>query len=157
MNHPRPVSGALSRQTWSNFFMPSRISSGVENSDPCHSICSKVLLQFPWFNKYQMQADEFFRRLRFFLQRVRDLPTVRSAVEIRNRAWLDKRLTELLREYKVALALTDISWMPRPLLERKGGHKRRQPSAVAGTFRTSGRASLIFKCHYTPVRTHGLR
>ena len=73
-----------------------------------------LLLQVPWFNKYQMQADEFFRRLRFFLQRVKDLPTVRLAVEVRNRAWLDKRLTDLLREYNVALALTDISRMPRP-------------------------------------------
>jgi len=73
-----------------------------------------LLPQFPWFSKYQMEADEFFRRLRFFLQRVKDLPTVRLAVEIRNRAWLDKRLTDLLREYNVALALTDISRMPRP-------------------------------------------
>jgi uncharacterized protein YecE (DUF72 family) len=25
-----------------------------------------LLLQFPWFNKYEIQADEFFRRLRLF-------------------------------------------------------------------------------------------
>jgi uncharacterized protein YecE (DUF72 family) len=35
-------------------------------------------------------------------------------VEIRNRAWLDKRLTDLLREHNVALAFTDLSMMPRP-------------------------------------------
>jgi hypothetical protein len=40
-------------------------------------------------------------------------------VEIRNRAWLDKRLTDLLREYNVALALTDISRMPRPWEKKK--------------------------------------
>ena len=78
-----------------------------------------LLLQFRWFNKYEIQADEFIRRLRFFLQRLKDLPTVRFVVEIRNKAWLDKRLTDLLREYNVALALTDISRMPRPWEKKK--------------------------------------
>jgi uncharacterized protein YecE (DUF72 family) len=73
-----------------------------------------LLLQFRWFNKYEIQADEFFRRLRFFIQRFKDLPSVRFVVEIRNKTWLDKRLTDLLREYNVALALTDLSNMPRP-------------------------------------------
>ena len=86
----------------------------VDRMDILDEKLGPLLLQFPWFNKYEMQADEFFRRLRFFLQRVKDLPAVRFAVEIRNRAWLDKRLTDLLREYNVALALTDISRMPRP-------------------------------------------
>ena len=36
------------------------------------------------------------------------------AVEIRNKTWLDARFTDLLREHKVALALTDTSFMPRP-------------------------------------------
>jgi uncharacterized protein YecE (DUF72 family) len=72
-----------------------------------------LLLQFPWF-KNEIQAEEFSRRLRFFLMRVKDLFTVRLVVEIRNKAWLDKRLTDLLREYNVALALTDLSNMPRP-------------------------------------------
>ena len=40
-----------------------------------------LLLQFPWFNKYEMQRDEFCRRLRFFLQRLKDLGTVRFVVE----------------------------------------------------------------------------
>ena len=78
-----------------------------------------MLLQFPWFNKHEIQADEFFLRLRYFLQRLKDLPTIRFVVEIRNRAWLDKRLTDLLREYNVALALTDISRMPRPWEKKK--------------------------------------
>ena len=73
-----------------------------------------MLLQFPKFTKYQIQADEFCRRLHFFLNRVKDLPTFRFAVEIRNKSWLDKRMTDLLREYNVALALTDTSFMPRP-------------------------------------------
>jgi uncharacterized protein YecE (DUF72 family) len=73
-----------------------------------------LVLQFPWFNKYEIQADEFFHRLRLFLQRVKTLPTVRFVIEIRNKAWLDQRLTDLLRKHNVALALTDLSNMPRP-------------------------------------------
>ena len=73
-----------------------------------------LLLQFPWLNMFEMQQDEFLRRLRFFLQRLTDLPTVRFVVEIRNRKWLDKPFTDLLREYNVALALTDLYRMPRP-------------------------------------------
>ena len=73
-----------------------------------------LLFQFPRFSKYEMQADEFSRRLRFFLSRAKNLSACRFAVEIRNRTWLDKRLTDLLREHNVALALTDTSFMPRP-------------------------------------------
>ena len=73
-----------------------------------------LVLQFPWFNKYEIEVDEFFRRLRLFLQRLKDLPTMQFVVEIRNRAWLDKRFTDLLREHNVALALTDLTNMPRP-------------------------------------------
>lgn len=73
-----------------------------------------LLLQFPRFSKDEIQAKEFTSRLRFFLNRVKDLHPVRLVVEIRNKAWLDKRFTDLLREYNAALALTDILHMPRP-------------------------------------------
>jgi len=73
-----------------------------------------LLLQFPWFNKNEIPADEFCRRLRSFLDRVKTLPPARFAVEIRNKTWLDRRFLDLLREYHVALALTDHSYMPRP-------------------------------------------
>ena len=43
----------------------------------------------------------------------------RFAVEVRNKDWLDVRLTDLLREHNVGLALTDTSFMPRPW-EMKG-------------------------------------
>ena len=79
-----------------------------------------LLLQFPRFNRYEIQADEFFRRLHLLLKHVKHLPTVRLVVEIRNRAWLDKRITDLLREYNVALALTDLSNMPRPWEVKNG-------------------------------------
>lgn len=39
---------------------------------------------------------------------------VKCVVEIRNTTWLDERLADVLREYKVALALTDTSLLPRP-------------------------------------------
>jgi uncharacterized protein YecE (DUF72 family) len=73
-----------------------------------------LLLQFPMFNKFVMNGDEFLRRLRFFLARVKDLPTVRFVVEIRNKPWLTERLLDVLRENRVALALSDTSFMPRP-------------------------------------------
>jgi uncharacterized protein YecE (DUF72 family) len=78
-----------------------------------------LLLQFPRFSKHQIQADEFSRRLRLFLNRVKDLPTCRFVVEIRNKSWLDKRFTDLLAEYNVALALTDTSFLPRPWETKK--------------------------------------
>jgi uncharacterized protein YecE (DUF72 family) len=86
----------------------------VDRMDLLDEKLGPLLLQFPKFTKYQINAEEFSRRLRFLLNRVKDLPTVRFAVEIRNKAWLDKPFTDLLREYNVALALTDTSFMPRP-------------------------------------------
>jgi len=73
-----------------------------------------LLLQFPKFNRYVMCENEFLRRLRFFLARVKGFPPVRFAVEIRNKSWLTERLLDLLRENRVALALIDQSFMPRP-------------------------------------------
>jgi uncharacterized protein YecE (DUF72 family) len=73
-----------------------------------------LLLQFPKFNKFAMNENEFLRRLRFFLVRTKNLPTVRFVVEIRNKEWLTERLLDVLGENRVALALIDQSWMPRP-------------------------------------------
>jgi uncharacterized protein YecE (DUF72 family) len=86
----------------------------IDRTHPLGEKLGPLLLQFPWFNKDQIQADEFFRRLHLFLKRVKDLTPRRFVVEIRNRAWLDKRLTDLLREHNLGLALTDPSNMPRP-------------------------------------------
>lgn len=74
-----------------------------------------LLFQFPHFNKYEFNGpDEFLRRLQPFLKRATRLFAANFAVEIRNKTWLNSRLTDLLSEYKVALALTDHSLMPRP-------------------------------------------
>jgi uncharacterized protein YecE (DUF72 family) len=78
-----------------------------------------MLLQFPKFDKWVLKSsDEFLTRLRLFLKRVSD-PARRFAVEIRNTNWLDAKLTDLLGEHNVGLALTDTSFMPRPW-EMKG-------------------------------------
>jgi uncharacterized protein YecE (DUF72 family) len=72
-----------------------------------------LLLQFPFFNKSVLDEDAFLRRLRLFLARVKDRPN-RFVVEIRNKTWLTQRLLDVLTENRVALALIDQSFMPRP-------------------------------------------
>lgn len=86
----------------------------IERMGMLHEKLGPLLFQFPRFSKYEMQPDEFSRRLRSFLDRVKNLPSCRFVVEIRNKTWLDKRFIDLLREHNVALALTDTSFMPRP-------------------------------------------
>src|SRR5690242_6579549 len=79
-----------------------------------------ILLQFPKFDKCVLKSpDEFRGRLQTFFKRAADLNAGRFAVEVRNKDWLNTRLTVLLREHNVALALTDTSLMPRPW-EMKG-------------------------------------
>jgi uncharacterized protein YecE (DUF72 family) len=79
-----------------------------------------LLLQFPKFDKWAFKSsDEFLARLQSFFKRAANLNAGRFAVEVRNKDWLDARLTGLLREHNVALALTDTSFMPRPW-EMKG-------------------------------------
>ena len=72
-----------------------------------------LLFQFGKFDKYLFKSlDDFLERLIPFLKK---LPKDRQfAVEIRNKNWLVPKLTDLLREHGVALALIDQSWMPRP-------------------------------------------
>jgi uncharacterized protein YecE (DUF72 family) len=72
-----------------------------------------LLFQFGYFNKKAFAGvDDFLAKLDPFLKK---LPKRhRFAVEIRNRTWLVPQFVETLKEHKVALALTDQSWMPRP-------------------------------------------
>ena len=79
-----------------------------------------MLLQFPKFDKWVLESpDEFRVRLQSFFKRAADLKAGLFAVEVRNKDWLDAKLTDLLREHNVGLALTDTSFMPRPW-EMKG-------------------------------------
>ena len=73
-----------------------------------------MLFQFPKFDKWMLKDSEaFLGRLDSFLNRITN-PALRFVVEIRNKNWLDARLTDFLRARNVALALTDTSFMPRP-------------------------------------------
>ncbi len=73
-----------------------------------------MLLQFPYYSKKSgMTPVEFAGRLERFLPK---LPKEwRFALEIRNKTWIGARLLDSLRQHKVALAIIDHPWMPRPL------------------------------------------
>ena len=72
-----------------------------------------LVLQFPYFNREAFpSAGPFLERLDRFL---RDLPRregLRYAVEVRNKAWVTKRLRDLLAGHDVAFVLVDQAWMP---------------------------------------------
>ena len=75
--------------------------------------CGPLVLQFPYFNRASFASRQpFLERLDAFLGR---LPaTFRYGVELRNRAWIDAALCELLRRHRAALVLVDMSYMPHP-------------------------------------------
>jgi uncharacterized protein YecE (DUF72 family) len=72
-----------------------------------------LLFQFGYFNKKAFASvGDFLGRLVPFLK---TLPRgYRFAVEVRNKNWVDGRLVAALAERRVALALVDHAWMPRP-------------------------------------------
>ena len=72
-----------------------------------------IMFQFPKFDRWRFpKQDSFLGVLKPFLKK---LPADHKfMIEIRNKSWLDSRFADVLREYKVALALTDTSFMPRP-------------------------------------------
>jgi len=72
-----------------------------------------MVFQFPKFDRWKFpKQDNFLAVLAPFLKK---LPSDHQfVIEIRNKTWLDARFTDLLREYNVALALTDTSFVPRP-------------------------------------------
>jgi uncharacterized protein YecE (DUF72 family) len=72
-----------------------------------------VLFQFPYFRRDVFEnAEPFLERLAPF---VGQLPIEhRYAVEVRNKQWVGPPLLDLLRQHRIALALIDHPWMPRP-------------------------------------------
>jgi uncharacterized protein YecE (DUF72 family) len=72
-----------------------------------------MVFQFPLFDRWKFpKQDSFLPVLTPFLKK---FPTDHKfVIEIRNKTWLDARFADVLREYNVALALTDTSFMPRP-------------------------------------------
>ncbi len=78
-----------------------------------------ILFQFPYFNRSKFKSlDEFLLRLEPFLK---SLPReLQYAVEVRNKWWIDEKLTGLLGTYGVAMAVIDQAWMhsPQKIFER---------------------------------------
>jgi len=72
-----------------------------------------MVFQFPLFDRWKFSKQEsFLAALAPFLKK---LPADHKfVIEIRNKTWLDAKLADVLRQHKVALALTDTSFMPRP-------------------------------------------
>ena len=70
-----------------------------------------LLFQFPHFAREAFgSAASFLDRLAPFLERIPKRHAY--AVEVRNRAWIDEPLLELLRTHRVAFALIDYPRMP---------------------------------------------
>ena len=87
----------------------------IENIGLLNEKLGPLLLQFPLFDKYRFKTGEhFLAQLCTFLKKLPETVAGRFAVEIRNRGWLDETFLGVLREYRVALALTDTSFVPRP-------------------------------------------
>jgi uncharacterized protein YecE (DUF72 family) len=96
------------------------LTAFLHATDPLEEKCGVILLQFPYFNRKAFpDAAAFLARLKPFLE---ILPSEsRFALEIRNKKWLGPALYDLLRKHKVALALIDHPWMPRPKIWFKYG------------------------------------
>jgi uncharacterized protein YecE (DUF72 family) len=75
--------------------------------------CGPLVLQFPYFNRSVFpDRSEFLDRLDHFLGGLP--PDFRYAVELRNKGWIDERLTSLLAAHATALVLVDLAYMPHP-------------------------------------------
>jgi uncharacterized protein YecE (DUF72 family) len=72
-----------------------------------------MVFQFPYFDKWKFKDQAAF--LAVLVPFLKKFPDRKFAVEIRNKAWLDVRIADVLREHKVALVLQDISNMPGPV------------------------------------------
>ena len=88
-------------------------SQFIETMDLLGDKLGPLLFQFGYFNKTAFRGvNDFLARLRPFLNK---LPKDHKfAIEIRNKNWLVPQFIETLREHRIALALIDQSWMPRP-------------------------------------------
>ncbi|MCE9594428.1 MAG: DUF72 domain-containing protein [Planctomycetes bacterium] len=75
--------------------------------------CGPLVLQFPYFNQSAFRSQaEFLAKLEPFLAALP--PQFRYGVEVRNKAWLTRELTDVLRQHRVALVLLDLLYMPHP-------------------------------------------
>jgi uncharacterized protein YecE (DUF72 family) len=73
-----------------------------------------ILIQLPYFNKKRFKTEgEFHERLLPFLKPLATM-SVKFALEVRNKNWMNETLAQMLREHGVALVLQDMLYMPRP-------------------------------------------
>jgi uncharacterized protein YecE (DUF72 family) len=85
----------------------------VKTMDILGSKLGPIVFQFPSSDRWKFPKQESF--LAVLDPFLKNLPADHKyVVEIRNKTWLDARFADVLREYNVALALTDTSFMPRP-------------------------------------------
>ncbi len=91
----------------------SELEEFVKTMDILGPKLGPMVFQFPFFDRWNFpKQDHFLAVLAPFLKK---LPADHKfAIEIRNKTWLDARLADVLREYNVALALTDTSFVPKP-------------------------------------------
>jgi len=78
-----------------------------------------VLFQFPYFRVKEMVAEDFLARLAAVLSGVRG--TIRCAVEVRNKGWIQKPFLDLLRSHRVAAVMIDHPYLPGPLQQLRLG------------------------------------
>jgi uncharacterized protein YecE (DUF72 family) len=91
----------------------SEIEEFVKTMDILGPKLGPMVFQFPSFDRWKFPKQESF--LAVLIPFLKKLPADRKfVVEIRNENWLDARFADVLREHKVALALTDTSFVPRP-------------------------------------------
>ena len=85
----------------------------VKTMDILGSKLGPMVFQFPSFDRWKFPKQENF--LAVLAPILKKLPADHKfVVEIRNKTWLDAKFADVLRQYNVALALTDTSFMPRP-------------------------------------------
>lgn len=75
--------------------------------------CGPLVLQFPYFNRQAFpERGPFLERLAAFLDALP--PGFRYGVELRNQAWIDSELLDVLRVHNVALVMVDLAYLPHP-------------------------------------------
>lgn len=90
------------------------VEAFVSSLQPLGSKLTAALLQLGYFNRGAFASlDAFLEVLDGFLSRW-PVAQVPLAVEVRNPRWVGPQLVEVLRDHRVALTLTDQTWMPRP-------------------------------------------
>lgn len=86
----------------------------LETMEILDSRLGPIVFQFPYYaKKRNVTQDDFLKRLSPFLRQLPDQGH-QWVVEVRNKTWITRKLTDVLSEHNVALALIDHPWMHRP-------------------------------------------